>query len=194
MLGELKVESLDELAIQVGLGQRPAALVARRLLPVGDAGEPALATNVAEPRPLSIRGSEGAVVSFAKCCHPIPGDPILGFLTAGRGLVIHKQNCRNVHEFRKKPDKWVHVDWESGIDDQFATEIHVETDNQRGVLATVAAAISELDSNIEDVKTKERDGSHTTIMFVIMVRNRQHLARIMRRLRAIRWVRRIHRA
>jgi (p)ppGpp synthase/HD superfamily hydrolase len=143
---------------------------------------------------LSIKGGEGTVISFAKCCHPLPGDRILGFLTSGRGLVIHSQQCKNVAEFRKKPDKWVHVEWAPGLSEQFATEIRVEIDNQRGALATVAAAISELESNIEDVKTKERDGLHTTLQFVLMVRDRVHLARIMRRLRAISAVRRITRA
>jgi (p)ppGpp synthase/HD superfamily hydrolase len=195
-LAELRVATLDELCEQIGLGQRPAILVARRLLPepardgVPSAAEPA----GKEPAPLSIKGGEGTVISFAKCCHPIPGDPILGFLTAGRGLVIHNQQCKNVAEFRKKPDKWVNVEWASALEEQFATELHIETENQRGVLATIAAAISEFGSNIEDVKTKERDGLHTTIQFLIMVRDRLHLARIMRRLRAIPAVRRITRA
>ncbi|HEY5718830.1 MAG TPA: bifunctional GTP diphosphokinase/guanosine-3',5'-bis pyrophosphate 3'-pyrophosphohydrolase, partial [Gammaproteobacteria bacterium] len=175
LLAELRVASADVLFEQIGLGQRPAALVARRLQPEGASSE-AVQPPSRDQAPLAIRGSEGAVVSFAKCCHPIPGDPILGFLTAGRGLVIHRQQCRNVHEFRKKPDKWVNVEWSGEIDGYFATEIHVEIDNQRGVLASVAAAISELDSNIEDVKTKEKDGLHTTIMFVIMVHDRLHLA------------------
>jgi len=194
MLADLSVTSPNQLFEQIGLGQRPAALVARRLLPEGDPLAPiGVPDGDQTQQPLAIRGSEGAVVSFAKCCHPIPGDPILGFLTAGRGMVIHNQHCSNVHEFRKKPDKWVNVDWASEIDDQFATVIHIEIDDQRGVLASVAAAISELGSNIEEVKTKEKDGLHTTIMFVIMVCDRLHLARIIRRLRAIQVVRRIHR-
>jgi RelA/SpoT family (p)ppGpp synthetase len=196
-LAELNADSIDDLFEQIGLGQRPAILVARRLVPERlqeePPTEPGPAGGAGEPPPLSIKGSEGTVISFAKCCHPIPGDPILGFLTAGRGLVVHNQHCRNVTEFRKKPDKWVNIEWAGTVEEQFATEIHVEIDNQRGVLATVAAAISELESNIEDVKTKERDGLHTTIQFVIMVSDRGHLARIMRRLRSIPAVRRISR-
>ncbi len=191
-LDELRVGSLDELCEQIGLGQRPAVLVARRLLP-GPEADAEGAPQVREPAPLSIKGGEGTVISYAKCCHPLPGDRILGFLTAGRGLVIHSQQCKNVAEFRKKPDKWVHVEWAPGLDEQFATEIRIEIDNQRGALATVAAAISELESNIEDVKTKERDGLHSTLQFVLTVRDRVHLARIMRRLRAIPAVRRIAR-
>ncbi len=200
-LAELRANTLDDLCEQIGLGQRPAILVARRLLPEPQAEHQTPATTIKpgkksgkKPVPLSIKGSEGTVLSFAKCCHPIPGDPILGFLTAGRGLVIHSQHCKNVAEFRKKPEKWVNVAWAGVIEEQFATEIHVEIDNQRGALATVAAAISEHESNIEDVKTKEHDGLHTTLQFVIMVGDRVHLARIMRRLRAIPAVRRIIRA
>ena len=193
-LGELRAETLEHLCEQIGLGQRPAVLVARRLLPPADDQAPAETPVESQPAPLSIKGGEGTVISFAKCCHPLPGDRILGFLTSGRGLVIHSQQCKNVAEFRKKPDKWVHVEWAPGLSEQFSTEIRVEIDNQRGALATVAAAISELESNIEDVKTKERDGLHTTLQFVLMVRDRVHLARIMRRLRAISAVRRITRA
>jgi len=196
-LAELRVATLDDLCEQIGLGQRPAILVARRLLPEPQAEPESIVSaekSSDKPVPMSIKGGEGTVITFAKCCHPIPGDPILGFLTAGRGLVIHSQHCKNVAEFRKKPDKWVNVEWAGVIEEQFATEIHVEIDNQRGALATVAAAISELESNIEDVKTKERDGLHTTLQFVIMVSDRVHLARIMRRLRAIPAVRRITRA
>ncbi|MDX1592817.1 MAG: ACT domain-containing protein, partial [Gammaproteobacteria bacterium] len=195
-LQELRAASLDDLCEQIGLGQRPAMLVARRLLPESVAAAESTADaskKGGEPPPLSIEGGEGTVISFAKCCHPIPGDPILGFLTAGRGLVVHSQHCRNVAEFRKKPDKWVNVAWAQEIDQQFTTEIRIEIDNQRGVLATVAATISELESNIEDVKTKERDGLHSTLQFVLMVRDRTHLARILRRLRAIQAVRRIAR-
>jgi len=195
-LTELRAATLDDLCEQIGLGQRPAILVARRLLPEPQTKpEPFVSAGKSsdEPVPMSIKGGEGTVITFAKCCHPIPGDPILGFLTAGRGLVIHSLHCKNVAEFRKRPDKWVNVEWAGVIEEQFVTEIHVETDNQRGVLATVAAAISELDSNIEDVKTKERDGMHTTILFTIMVSDRTHLARIIRRLRAIPAVRRITR-
>ncbi len=196
-LAEFRVGTLDALCEQIGLGQRPAVLVARRLHPEGEAAReassPAESRSDEESTPLSIKGSEGTVISFAKCCHPLPGDRILGFLTAGRGLVIHNQQCRNVAEFRKKPDKWVQVEWASGLAEQFATEIHVEINNQRGALATVAAAISELESNIEDVKTKERDGLHTTLQFVLMVHDRVHLARILRRLRAIPSVHRIAR-
>ncbi len=193
-LAELRVETLEKLCEQIGLGQRPAVLVARRLLPQSEEQPSTEVPDASRPPPLSIKGGEGTVISFAKCCHPLPGDRILGFLTAGRGLVIHNQQCRNVAEFRKKPDKWVQVEWAAGLDQQFATEIRVEIDNQRGALATVAAAISELESNIEDVKTKERDGLHTTLQFVLMVRDRVHLARLMRRLRAIPAVRRIARA
>lgn len=185
----LGVVSLDELCEQLGMGQRLAVLVARHFAPETAEGDAPQSPRTTVP--LEIKGSEGSAVSYAKCCMPIPGDAIIGFMSAGKGLVIHRHTCRNVGEFRKTPEKWVNVEWQEGIESSFATEIHVETDSQRGALATVAAELSELDSNIEDVEIKERGDDYTTIMFVITVRNRMHLAKIIRRIRIIRMVRRI---
>ncbi len=188
-LASLKVESLEALLEDVGLGNRPAAIVARRLLPEeaaeGEAGQPAGA--------LAIRGTEGMVVSFARCCRPIPGDAILGFVTAGRGIVVHRESCKNVAEFRKQPERWVEVRWAERVEGEFAAEVRVDVANQRGVLATIASAIAEMGSNIENVDMEERDGLTTTLSFVLMVRDRRHLARIIRRIRNIQLVMRISR-
>ncbi len=188
-LASLKVESLEALLEDIGLGNRPAAIVARRLLPeeaAGDeAGRPAGA--------LAIRGTEGMVVSFARCCRPIPGDAILGFVTAGRGIVVHRESCKNVAEFRKHPERWVEVRWAERVEGEFAAEVRVDVANQRGVLATIASAIAEMGSNIENVDMEERDGLTTTLSFVLMVRDRRHLARIIRRIRRIQLVMRISR-
>ena len=103
--------------------------------------------------PLSIKGTEGMVVSFPKCCHPIPGDPILGLISTGRGIVIHLKDCKNLVEFRNHPEKWIDVEWEKDIDAEFAVEIRLEVNNQRGVLATIANAIADQGANIEDIDT-----------------------------------------
>ena len=133
------------------------------------------------------------VVNFPKCCLPIPGDSILGFVTAGRGIVVHHQSCPNVTEYRNHPDKWINVEWETDIEGEFPTNIRVDLTNQRGVLAIIAAAISDQDANIVHVEMKERDDRYTTLKFVIQVRNRTHLARVMRRIRGIKHVSRISR-
>ena len=125
------------------------------------------------------------MVNFAKCCRPIPGDPIVGFVTSGRGIVIHTENCKNLAEYRKLPEKWIETQWEDDIKGDFTVEVRVDVLNQRGVLATVAAAISEMGGNIDNVNMEERDGRHSTMNMVIDVRSRQHLARLMRRIRSI---------
>jgi (p)ppGpp synthase/HD superfamily hydrolase len=144
-------------------------------------------------QPLAVRGTEGMVVSFAKCCHPIPGDAILGFMSAGRGLVIHRRGCRNVVEDRHGPEKWMHVAWSDEASGEFPVELRVEVANRRGVLATVAATIAELEANIENVDVEDRDGVHSALLLTVSVRDRVHLARIMRRIRKVESVARITR-
>jgi len=192
LLEELKLETLDDLLEDIGLGQRPAALVTRRLSPVADeakSGADALRTN----HPIYIKGSEGMVVSLGKCCHPIPGDPVLGFVSAGRGVVIHTAACRNIAEYADQPDKWVDVEWEPTIDGDFPVEVRVDTANQKGVLATVAAVISDMGANIENVSMENSEGSTATLSFVIGVTDRVHLAHLIRRIRGISEVTRIMR-
>ena len=211
---ELKFANVDDLLENIGLGNRIAALVARHLVTNKDpaasesdrksgALKKALTRYVpawlrggtrTHQRPLAIKGTEGMVVAFAKCCRPIPGDVIVGFVTAGRGIVIHTENCKNLSEYRNRPEKWIDVAWESEIKGEFPVEIRLEVANQRGALATVAAAIAEMDANIDNVSMEERDGRYSALTLLIEVRDRVHLARIIRRVRSIDLVARITRA
>lgn len=196
LLAELHLEALDDLLEDVGLGQRPAALVTQRLTRVQDdskAGSGAGSEPGRNNHPVYIKGSEGMVVSLAKCCHPIPGDPVLGFVSAGRGVVIHTAACRNIAEYADKPDKWVDVEWEPTISGDFPVEVRVDTANQKGVLATVAAAIADMGANIENVSMENSEGSHATLNIVIGVTDRVHLAHIIRRIRNVSEVTRIMR-
>ncbi|QKT03310.1 bifunctional GTP diphosphokinase/guanosine-3',5'-bis pyrophosphate 3'-pyrophosphohydrolase [Ectothiorhodospiraceae bacterium 2226] len=191
VLKELQIKGLDDLLEEIGLGNRMPVLVARAIA----AGQPEEA--VAPPasgEPLAIKGTEGMVLTYAKCCRPIPGDPILGFLSAGRGIVIHTQNCKNIADFRQRPEKWIDVQWEPQVTGEYPVELRVEVMNQRGVLATVAAAIADMDANIDTVNVEERDGTHSTLTFTVLVQGRAHLARIMRRIRHIEHVVRLTRA
>ncbi len=189
VLEEFNYESLDDLYSDIGLGNQMPMVIARALLQ----GEETTGGEEARPRPLAIKGTEGAVVTFAKCCRPIPGDPILGFVTSGRGIVIHTEDCKNVAEYRNRPEKWIDVEWEPDIEGEFPIDIKLLVLNQRGVLAKVAATLSDMEANIENVSIEERDGMHSTLSFTVMVRNRRHLARIMRSLRALEMVQRIYR-
>ena len=192
-------EDCDALFEDIGIGNRMASLIARKLVlddgsSDGKADEGAMmATQFGAGAPLIIKGTEGMVVSFAKCCHPIPGDQITGFVSTGRGIVVHTENCKNIAEYRKMPEKWIDVEWESGLEGNFTAEIRVDVANQRGVLATVAAILSDMDCNIENVDMEERDGLTSSMVFIVTVKNRYHLAQVMRRLKSIKNVMRISR-
>lgn len=194
LLETYQYDSLDQLLHDIGLGERMPMLVARQLAsPVEEDERSMVSSNEQAMRPLLIKGTEGMVVNFARCCHPIPGDPIIGFASAGRGIVIHTESCKNVGEFRKTPDKWIDVAWEADIEGEFTAEVRVDVANQRGVLATVAAVIADLGSNIENVHIEERDGMTTGMIFALTVHDRRHLARIIRRIRGLSMVMRVAR-
>lgn len=194
-LKSFNLNDKNELLEDLGLGKRMAPLVARHLAP--SPREPwklPWKRSSASARPLFIKGTEGMVVSFPKCCYPIPGDPILGFASAGRGIVVHHQSCKNVAEYRKEPEKWVNVEWETQVDRDFPAAIRMNVTNQRGVLATVAAAIADEGANIENVEMQDRDDRYIRLSFVIAVRDRNHLARVMHKVRGVKHVSGINRA
>lgn len=193
ILIELKLENLDRLFEEIGLGNYVAPLIAKRLmtdLKLEKEEIPPHATT-----PLAIQGTEGMVVTYAKCCRPIPGDPIVGFLSAGRGIVVHRENCNNVAEMRKHPEKYIFIQWAKKVQGEFQVELRVEVLNQRGVLAILANALSDCGANIENVHIDEGDpkSQHTTIIFLLNIENRSHLAKILRRLRDIEGVLRVSR-
>ena len=190
LLKEFNLDDRNELLQEIGLGNRIAALVARQLT---EKPVPARKRAGKNNAPLSISGTEGMVVNFPKCCLPIPGDPILGFVTTGRGIAVHHQTCPNVTEFRNHPDKWLDVAWEEQIDGSFPTNIRVEVTNQRGVLAKIATEIAACNANIVSVEMHDKDDRYTTLKFVVEVTDRVHLANIIRRIRIIRHVSRISR-
>jgi len=183
LVQELGLGSFDDLLADIGLGNRVAALFAKRLLP--DQSGSGIATPDASVQPLLIRGAEGTVVSFGKCCRPLPGDAIIGYLNAGRGIVIHRDHCKNVASYKKNPDKWIEVEWERNISADFTATLRLDVANKRGVLATIAAAISQTGTNIETINTSERDGNITTVNLLLDVRDRSHLARVIRQLRTV---------
>ena len=125
-------------------------------------------------------------MQFAQCCQPIPGDPILGMINKGKGLIIHTHDCPAIAQFRADPDKWVDVEWDPETKKLFDVKIKLMAANQRGVLAKVAAEIANENSNIENVSMEEEDGSaYTSMVFTLQVEDRTHLARVMRGLRQI---------
>ena len=187
-LQELGLADNNELFEQLGLGERLAPLTARFLVP-GEQhpdSEPSTAN-------LIIAGTEGMVVSYAKCCYPIPGDDVMGYLSSGRGVVIHRNSCGNLINFRKQPEKWLAVTWEQDIGRGFSSQIQVDTESKTGVLAEVASTIADSDSNIEQVAVLDRFEDCTVLTFLLQVRDRKHLADIMRNVRNMKNVVRVTR-
>jgi len=180
LLKELQADDMEDVYEQLGLGERLAPVLAGMLAQqeISADGE------ITEQRkPLDIAGIEGLVVSYARCCNPIPGDEVIGFMSSGRGMVIHRTSCHNVIEDRNHPTKWLPVDWRRGIKGEFQSEIHVRTLNRVGLLAEVAGRISATRSNIDNV-TVEADGDASMLSFRLTVRNRRHLAQVIRSIRS----------
>ena len=174
-LAEFGLKETDELYEKIGLGERLAPLVARRLLP-GDATPDATATLA----PLTVAGTEGLLVSYAHCCYPIPGDAIIAFLSSGRGIVIHRDGCANVEDYHKHPDKWLPVNWQQTAGRHFQSEIRIHVTNRMGVLAALSAALASTQTNISQVQVEQRDEQSSVISFVLDVRDREHLASVIR--------------
>lgn len=195
VLSEYHLQDNQSLLAEIGLGNRIAPLIARRLIETEIISTQLVkgANGNGTSEPFVIKGTEGIVVHFPKCCYPIPGDPIAGFSSAGRGIIIHNLSCKNVAEFRNQPEKWIDVQWEEKIGRDFTTTIRMYATNQRGVLATVAAAISELEANIINVEIEDKDDRDTLLAFEIEVRNRQHLAQVIKRIRRIKHISHISR-
>ena len=180
LLRDITAKSRPELFADIGLGKRFAAVVARRLLA---ASEQPLAEGNAGP--IVIRGSEGMAVQFAKCCRPIPGDPIIGSIKKGQGIVVHTHDCPTAAKSRTDPDKWLDVEWAPEPARLFDVGIRVTVINQRGVLAKVAGAIAAAGANIDNIIMDEERGAYTEMRFTLQVADRQHLARIKRGVRRI---------
>ena len=175
-------KSRQDILGDIGLGKRLGVVVARRLLAVGDPHTDEHKSSA----PIIIRGSEGMAVQFAHCCHPIPGDPIIGLINKGQGMLIHTHDCPVIAKTRSDPDKVFDVEWAPETKKLFDVNIRITVINQRGVLAKVAAEIAASDSNIDNVAVAPDSGDqYATMHFTLQVSNRLHLAKILRKLRSI---------
>ncbi len=190
LLEETDFDVLDDLLEDIGLGNRMAYIVARRLLPEDDSNRPVPGENDAA---LAIHGAEGMVMSFAKCCHPIPGDPIVGYVSSGRGMIVHVESCNNVAEILNDPKKHLPLRWDPGVEGEFPVELRIELEHQRGIIATLANAVTACEANIEKISMVDRDAQFSIVNLTVNVRNRIHLARVMKRVRVIKPVSKVSR-
>ncbi|HAS8248603.1 TPA: guanosine-3',5'-bis(diphosphate) 3'-diphosphatase [Vibrio vulnificus] len=185
VLSDLKIQSLDDLLAAIGLGERMSIVIARRLL--GDADElTELRSNDSKnKKKLPIRGSEGLLLTFANCCHPIPDDHIIAHVSPGRGLVVHRETCPNVRGYQREPDKYMAVAWSDDYDQEFIAELKVDMLNHQGALAELTNVISKTGSNIHGLSTEERDGRLYTVTVLLTTKDRVHLAGIMKKIRVM---------
>jgi RelA/SpoT family (p)ppGpp synthetase len=177
ILSEHKYKTIDELYKEIGLGNKIPKLIALRMAPSFKKTE----SNI----PYDIEGSEGLVMSYAKCCYPIPGDMIVGYPSQGKGIVVHRSNCKSIRH-TKPNDETIDLQWSESVDNNFSTSIMIEVENQRGVLAEISAVVAQSNHNIESVNyVDSRITGHNTMVFVISVKNTNQLKKLLDKLKKI---------
>ncbi len=177
---ETRHESFNDILAEIGLGQTASVIIAHRLDPKV---ETAIKKHEDYNQPLAIKGTEGMMIEYAKCCHPIPGDPIVGTISTSGGFILHRQDCNNVANHHQHLDKYVPVQWEKDIVGEFRVELRVDVVNQHGVLAKVTSLIADDGVNIVNIEIDAKDGATNLLSFLIDVKNRLHLANLIRKIR-----------
>jgi len=182
--------TMDQLLEDIAKGNRVAAIAAQQLTgetPDSDGAGGFVA------QPVAIRGTEGFMVSYAKCCHPIPGDAIAGYLSSERGIVVHREHCHNLAELRENADRLVPLRWDDSVEGEFSAALRIEVENRRGMLAVLATRINSLDANIEKISTEDKDFQFSYVDLEMSVSNRVQLAAILKRIRALKEVHKVTR-
>ncbi|GAA3962158.1 RelA/SpoT family protein [Allohahella marinimesophila] len=181
---------LDKMLEEIGLGNRMPFIVARQLLSIPENIDEVLPKGPAQEAhsALLIEGTAESVLTFARCCKPIPGDPIVGYLKEGKGMVIHAADCERLRELLVDPDNFIPLHWGKNITDEFVVELRIEAEKQRGVIAEVASTITLAESSIEHIQVMEQNARHVVIKVLLNVQGRSHLARVMRKLRHLKVV------
>jgi len=190
LLEDLNLKHLDDVYFAVGKGEQMPMVVAKRLVASVKSGHFESQDSML---PIAIKGTEGMAIQFADCCQPIPGDAICGILREGHAIQVHTTDCKVLMKSRIDPASIIALAWDEQVSGDFWAELVVDVINERGVLAGLATAISEAESNIADIHVDPRDGRHNSISFLVSVNNRIHLARIMKKLRAVKSVSRLYR-
>ena len=191
LLKETGAKSFEYILQQIGLGNRVPFAVANVLVP--EDKRKIVDGKKNSTLPVLIDASDGLLLHYARCCHPIPGDPILGHISPGKGIVIHLESCRNLKEIRSNPEKCMSLTWSPDVRGEFAVELKVEVTPERGFIASLASRMTEKDATIERISVNEKDAFTSIVDVVLTVRDRIHLADILRRARGLKPVRRIYR-
>ena len=180
VLEEYSCETINDLYAEIGLGNSIAKLIAMRIAPTEMPARNISSSN----NDIQIRGTEGLVVSYAKCCYPIPGDPILGHISQEKGIVVHRQKCRSINHAKKSNDETLDLSWDENVSDTFSASIKVEVDNVRGVLAMISSQIAQNDSNIESVTYHDtKETGHNIMIFIISINGIKELNKLIKKLK-----------
>lgn len=188
LLTETGYDDLDRVLEEIGLGNRVATIVARQLLALDDT---TTGNSSGSRDPLVIRGTEGFLLHFARCCYPMPGDPIVGHISAEKGMVVHTESCHNSADFRDKPERTMALRWAENVEGEFNVELRVELERSRGIIAVLATRITSGEASIKKIAVEDEDPRVSAVNLIIGVHNRVHLARIMKRIRTIKAVTRV---
>jgi RelA/SpoT family (p)ppGpp synthetase len=186
-LNKQQLGSVDALLMDLGFGNRMPLIVAQHLISPAGLDEPALdiAKGKQSTATLNIHGGEGLLINLATCCRPLPGDKVMGFFNPGRGIVVHRIHCKNTREYKRKNTSWLNVQWTDVVDGEFTSDISLDLQDGRGILAEIASVLSSSDCNIENISMAKHSKDASSDVFTITVRDRKHLARVMRRLRLL---------
>ncbi len=190
-LAQHRYDSLDDLLEEIARGSRLPTFTSQQLLSGLHESQPQQMNGSDEP--VAICGTEGFMVSYARCCHPIPGDPIEGYLSLEKGVVVHREQCKNLVDMRDHNERRIALRWDSSVKGEYRAELRVEVENRRGMIAVIATRINSMGVNIEKISTDDKDYQFTYVNLEMMVQGRIHLARIMKRLRTIKHVRKVTR-
>lgn len=192
LLADAEFKTLDDLLEDIGMGNRMAYVVARRLKPE-HSGEEVKEAPGNRQKPLAIEGTEGMVLHYAKCCKPIPGDTIIGHISTGRGLVIHRTDCRNIGYLRDDPEKCIYLEWADDANDDYTVSLKLDVVSKRGIIALLATTIAAVGANILKIDIDDREGQLAVVDLDMAVENRIHLARVIKKLRVLKAVNKVSR-
>ncbi len=182
LVKEFGAIDFDIILEEIGLGTRSPQAIARRIAMFALDDEDGV-SSVSSEGVFSISGKEGGVVSYAKCCSPIPGDDIVGFSSAGRGLIVHTSNCKNMQGMLDQTDKCLPLIWDDNIREDFSVTLRLWVGSGRGLIAKLAALVSEADGNLEQISVDDKDATLSVVSLRIGVQGRKHLADVMRKLK-----------
>ncbi|MGI9325275.1 MAG: RelA/SpoT family protein [Pseudomonadales bacterium] len=178
------VRKLDELLAAIGNGELMSYVVAQKLLAADNPDYQGLM--VEDDGPVAIRGGEGLVINYARCCGPVPGDQIVGRMTPGKGFVVHVETCSNMADIRRRnAQEIIPAHWAEVVEGEYLTTVRIDVERKKGVIAQLASAVAAADAGLDNISVEERDAVLSSISARITVHDLEHLNKVLRRLRNI---------